>query len=84
VRVCRHPAITRRMVTSDASWPGLVLPLKRYHDDGRMETAYLQNPVASNAPVTIYYGNMWGPTENDKPERYPSVDELIIAGWEVD
>jgi hypothetical protein len=84
MRVCRHPAITRKMVTSDFDWPGLVLPLKRYNDDGRMETAYLMNPVKPGEPVTIHYGNMWAPSTDDKPERYPSVDELIIAGWEVD
>ena len=84
-RTARHPAVTRRMVTSDASWPGLVLPLKRYLlEDGQMETAYLRDPVRPEDPVTIYYGNMWGPKPNDKPVRYPSVDELIIAGWEVD
>ena len=83
-RTARHPAVTRRMVTSDASWPGLVLPLKRYLYDGTMETAYLKDPVRREDPITIYYGNMWGPTANDKPVRYPSIDEFIIAGWEVD
>ena len=82
IRPCRHPEITKRMVENDFSWPGLVLPLKRYVDNV-METAYLMNP-ARNGKVYAYVGNMWKPDESDKALEYASVDDLILAGWEVD
>lgn len=82
IRPCRHPEVTKRMVENDFSWPGLLLPMKRYVDNV-MECGYLCNPSEGNK-VRVYLGNMCRPNDNDPKLEYASVDDLILAGWEVD
>lgn len=84
VRTARHQVETRKYARNDFHWPGLVLPVKRYYTDNRMEVGYLTNPASKDGSISVHLGNMWDAKVTDKVFSYTSVDAFIADGWEVD
>jgi hypothetical protein len=72
------------MVPDSTSWPNLVLPLKRWDENGQnLELGYLLN---CSAPYYVRDGNIFCPDlKIDKIiATFDTVEDLIAAGWVVD
>jgi hypothetical protein len=87
----RERTVTRAMMTSDADWPNLVLPLKSRRErdpSGAVPLCgCLYNPVNEAAPLTIHLHTMFDTGDrvrNAATREYPSVDAAIADGWVVD
>lgn len=59
-------------------WP--FCPLTRRRSDGSKQLAYM----LAGEPNSVYFGNFLAPKITDLRVTYPSLDELIADGWEVD
>lgn len=64
-------------------WPGVVLPLKRYHE-GTLQTAVLIHPPAEGEVWMISLTNMFNPDPNAPAMVYDSAETIVANGWRVD
>ncbi|MGW8178104.1 MAG: hypothetical protein ACWGQW_04825 [bacterium] len=67
-------------IRADDKWPNMVLPLINRSNQGMPMIGVLLEPT----PI-VFLTNMWEmDTVNCPTKEYPSLEEMLDDGWEVD